>query len=316
MIALLRLENLVMRMSKLQIKPPMINGVSASQVYLPKSDCYTTYYHFFCENFEHISKQEWQQRFQDQLVLNEQLQPVMLDTPYCGDQHFFYYRFLANEISVPFEHTILFENDALLVVDKPHFLTISPTGQYLQETLLVRLKHQTQNPDLTPIHRLDRETAGVVLFCKDPKYRAIYQALFSERQVKKTYHAIAPYNPNIQFPLVCQHHMQKGDPFYTMQIVNGLPPNSETKIDLIEHNERFAKYVLYPHTGKQHQLRVHLSALGLPILNDSFYPTVVHKAPNDFDAPLQLLAKAIEFTDPLTHQQMYFESNYCLVNAT
>lgn len=303
-------------MSKLQIKPPMLNGVSASQVYAPPTSQYATYYDFFCEQFTHITPKEWQQRFTDKLVLNEQLETICLNTPYTGNTHLYYYRFLSEEIHVPFEHEILFENDVLLVVDKPHFLTMSPTGQYIQQTLLVRLKHQTQNPDLTPIHRLDRETAGVVMFCKKPEYRGLYQNLFANREIKKVYHAIAPYHKQLIFPQTTKHHMVKGDVFYTMQILENKIPNSETDITLLEHNHKIAKYALYPKTGKQHQLRVHLNALGIPILNDSFYPHIMHKEPHDFSRPLQLLAKSLEFLDPVTQQVMYFESNYCLVSVT
>lgn len=283
-------------------------GVSASQVYLPQTTTCLTIFDYFCQQFPHISDKEWQQRFIDGLVLDQTLCPIKIDTLYQGNQHLFYYRFLAHETYVPFEHTVLFENDALLVIDKPHFLTISPSGKYVQETLLVRLKHQTQNEDLSPIHRLDRETAGVVLFCKKPQYRALYQNLFAQHQIQKTYHAIAPYCANITFPQHVALHLRKGDPFYTMQVYPQKAPNSETTIVCLEHNEIWAKYELYPKTGKQHQLRVHLNYLGLPIKNDPFYPTVQHKAEDDFSHPLQLLAKHIQFIDPVTQKQMAFTS--------
>ena len=221
----------------------------------------------------------------------------------------FYYRFLAHEIHVPFEHEILFENEHLLVIDKPHFLTISPTGQYVQETLLVRLKKQTGNEFLTPIHRLDRETAGVVLFSKQVATRAIYQQMFAQREVQKTYHAIAPFHAGLTFPCYTRLRMQKGEPFYTMQVVDGTV-NSETEIDLLEHNTVWGKYQLQPITGKQHQLRVHLNSLGIAIKNDPFYPMVQHKREDDFSAPLQLLAKHIRFNDPMTLQEMAFSSHF------
>ena len=196
----------------------------------------------------------------------------------------------------------------MLVIDKPHFLTISPTGQYVQETLLVRLKKQTGNEFLTPIHRLDRETAGVVLFCKRPQSRGIYQQLFADRQVNKIYHAIAAYKAELKFPQNLKLYLDKGTPFYTMQVITHTKTNTETKIELIEHNHSWAKYCLTPTTGKQHQLRVHLNHLGIPIKNDPFYPIVQHKADDDFSQPLQLLAKQISFIDPLTKQEMVFNS--------
>ncbi|WP_104490620.1 RluA family pseudouridine synthase [Acinetobacter indicus] len=290
--------------------PPMINGVSASKVYLQPSSA-STVYAYLCQQFPHISAAEWLSRFQDGLVYDAHGQRLHIDSPFQAHTHCFYYRFLAHEVTVPFQHKILFENEDLLVVDKPHFLTMSPTGQYVQQTLLVRLKQQTGNEQLTPIHRLDRETAGVVLFSKQPASRGLYQQMFAERQVRKTYHAIAAFRADLSFPCTTRYRMEKGQPFYTMQVVDGVP-NSETDIDLLEHNGHLAKYLLKPVTGKQHQLRVHLNQLGIAILNDPFYPQVQHKAEDDFSAPLQLLAKDICFQDPISKATMAFSSQFDL----
>ncbi|ESK40068.1 hypothetical protein P256_00507 [Acinetobacter nectaris CIP 110549] len=292
----------------LEQTPPMRNGVSPSRVYLPAHQSYTTIFEFLCQNFPHITNTEWEERVQNQLIIDQNLNPITINTPYKSNEVIFYYRFLAHEFHVPYQHDIIFENDEIIVVDKPHFLTMSPTGQYLQETLLVRLKHETQNELLTPIHRLDRETAGVVMFSKRAENRAIYQQLFAHKQVFKQYHAIAQFHPNITLPTTTQYHMQKGNPFYTMQIVANEKPNSETHIECLEHNQIWAKYLLTPTTGKQHQLRVHLNALGIPILNDPYYPIVQHKEPDDFSQPLQLLAKKLCFTDPFTKAEMQFFS--------
>lgn len=289
--------------------PPLINGVSASKVFLPHDISTPTIFAYLCQHFPHIQTSEWQQRFSDELIYAADGEKLKIDSIYTPNSHIFYYRFLAQEIHVPFQHEILFENDDLLVVDKPHFLTMTPTGQYVQETLLVRLKKQTGYEALTPIHRLDRETAGVVLFCKKPECRGIYQQLFADRKVQKIYHAIAAYRSEIIFPQTLQLHMEKGNPFYTMQTNAEKAQNTETFIELLEHNQQHAKYRLQPKTGKQHQLRVHLNYLGLPILNDPFYPMVAHKADDDFSQPLQLLAKEIYFIDPILNQEMCFSSN-------
>ncbi|MFC6166779.1 pseudouridine synthase [Acinetobacter terrestris] len=297
-------------MTSTEFIPPMIDGVSASKVFLPKmKPAPTTVYQYLCQQFAHIEPAEWQQRFTDGLIYDALGQVLNLSSEYIENSHVFYYRCLAHEIHVPFEHEILFENEHLLVIDKPHFLTISPTGQYVQETLLVRLKKQSGNEFLTPIHRLDRETAGVVLFSKQPSTRAIYQEMFAQRQVSKTYHAIAPFHADLTFPCHTRYRMEKGQPFYTMQVVEG-QINSETEIDLIEHDAVWGKYELKPITGKQHQLRVHLNSLGIAIKNDPFYPVVQHKREDDFSAPLQLLAKHIQFNDPITFQDMQFSSNF------
>ncbi|NNH88213.1 pseudouridylate synthase [Acinetobacter sp. ANC 4279] len=290
--------------------PPMIDGVSASKVFLPKtSPAPTSVYQYLCQQFPHITADEWQQRFADRLIYDALGNILSFDSEYIENSHVFYYRFLAHEIHIPFEHEILFENEHLLVIDKPHFLTISPTGQYVQETLLVRLKKQTGNEFLTPIHRLDRETAGVVLFSKQAATRAAYQEMFAQRQVKKTYHAIAPFHADLTFPCYTRYRMEKGEPFYTMQVVEG-KINSETEIHLIEHDSAWAKYQLKPITGKQHQLRVHLNSLGIAIKNDPFYPVVQHKREDNFSAPLQLLAKHIRFNDPVTFKEMEFSSKF------
>lgn len=294
--------------STVEFNPPMLNGVTASKVFLQAtSDSSKTVYAYLCAQFPHIESSEWQSRFNNGLVYDAQGNTLSIESSFQANTHCFYYRFLAHEVHVPFQHHILFENEHLLVVDKPHFLTMSPTGQYVQETLLVRLKQQTGNEHLTPIHRLDRETAGVVLISKCVQSRGVYQQMFATRQVQKTYHAIAAYRDDLSFPLITKLKMEKGQPFYTMQVVEG-EPNSETEIQLLQHDQQWGKYELKPHTGKQHQLRVHLSHLGIPIQNDPFYPQVCHKAGDDFSTPLQLLAKHIQFTDPVTQKQMQFNS--------
>ncbi len=298
------------KFSNTDFTPPLIDGVSASKVFLPPDTSANTIFDYLCHHFPHIQPQEWQQRFSDGLIYAADGSKLGIEHIYTPNTHIFYYRFLAHEIHVPFEHEILFENEDLLVVDKPHFLTMTPTGQYVQETLLVRLKKQTGYAELTPIHRLDRETAGVVLFCKTPATRGIYQQLFAERKVEKTYHAIAAYRPELNFPQTLQLHLEKGTPFYTMQVNPDKPQNTQTSIELLQHNQYFAKYCLKPKTGKQHQLRVHLNYLGIPILNDPFYPVIAHKAEHDFSHPLQLLAKEIYFIDPVLQQEMSFSSRF------
>ncbi|RZG73411.1 RluA family pseudouridine synthase [Acinetobacter sp. WCHAc060025] len=290
--------------------PPMRDGVTASKVFLQKTDqTFNTIFEYLKVQFAHISETEWRQRFDDHLIIDMTGQCLNINSPFQTNTHIYYYRFLAHETHVPFQEEILFENDDLLVVDKPHFLTISPTGQYVQETLLVRLKKTTGNPDLTPIHRLDRETAGIVLFSKRPETRGLYQQMFAGRKVDKTYHAIAPYRADLKFPYSLNLRMDKGEPFYTMQVIEG-ESNSHTDIEVLECNGQWAKYLLKPSTGKQHQLRVHLNWLNIPIKNDPFYPVVQHKNDADFTQPLQLLAKEIHFKDPIIGENLHFCSEF------
>ncbi|NHZ36158.1 RluA family pseudouridine synthase [Massilia rubra] len=222
-----------------------------------------------------------------------------------------YYRELEAETPIPFEEQILFRDAHLLVVDKPHFLPMTPGGRFLHETLLVRLKNKTGLTQLTPIHRLDRETAGVVIFSHQEATRGAYQSLFQKRSVHKEYEALATPLPALNFPLVHRSRMVEGNPFFRMQEVAG-EPNSESVVDVIKPHGDAMLYRLQPHTGRKHQLRVHMAALGAPILNDAFYPEALPCKGDDFANPLKLLARAIGFDDPLTGQPRRFESQRVL----
>ena len=226
----------------------------------------------------------------------------------------YYYRELETETRIPFSESILYQDEDLLVVDKPHFLPVVPSGRFLRETLLVRLRDQGQPDALVPIHRLDRETAGIVLFSRSSKTRAGYSALFRERKVRKTYEALALFPgeaDETRFPMTRRSRIVPGEPFFRMREVSG-KPNAETVIELLEKANGVARYHLRPLTGKKHQLRVHLAALGMPILNDRLYPDnafVAHSnREDDFERPLKLLSRSIAFQDPVRDEERYFES--------
>jgi tRNA pseudouridine32 synthase/23S rRNA pseudouridine746 synthase len=194
------------------------------------------------------------------------------------------------------------------VADKPHFLPVVPAGRFLHETLLVRLKRKTGLERLVPVHRLDRETAGVVLFSLNPASRGAYVSLFRERKVRKVYEALARTLPGLGLPLTRRSRLVTGEPFFRMREVEG-EPNSETHIDVLRRLNGVSLYQLSPVTGRKHQLRVHLSALGIPIVNDRLYPEVSSAAgDDDFSNPLKLLARSVSFLDPLTGRERHFES--------
>lgn len=300
---------------------PTQNGISPSKVYLPNLNQLPfvpmTVLDYFCAKFANIECGIWQARFVQKLIfvlINGQCVYLTGDEYYHQFQNhtIYYYRQVKKETVVPFDYELIFENERLLVVDKPHFLTISPAGNYVEQTLLTRLKRDYHNLDITPIHRLDKDTSGVVLFCKDKRYRGAYHSLFATKSVIKTYHAIAPYKPMLIFPMTLSLNLQRGEPFYTMQVVDiqntGKTPNTQTHIELLVIKDGFAKYKLTPITGKLHQLRVHLNHLGIAIKNDCFYPKVRHKKDDDFSNPLQLLAKRIQFIDPIDNQSCDFYS--------
>ena len=244
-------------------------------------------------------------------VLHESGQPILSDQTYQPHQRIYYYREVPDEPPIPFEEVVLFEDDHLIVVDKPHFLPVVPSGHYLRETVLVRLKHRLGLDELVPLHRIDRDTAGLVMFSKQPSSRGVYSALFSQHQIEKTYEAIAPWCADLSFPLTRQSCIKPAGHFMLQQEVPG-KPNAITHMDVLEVHGELARYQLKPVTGQRHQLRVHMLALGLPILGDGLYPTLTPEGQIDYDKPLQLLAKMLMFIDPVTGQARQFVSRRCL----
>ena len=229
------------------------------------------------------------------------------ETPYRVGACIFYYRELENEKTIPFEEQVLYQDENILVADKPHFLPVIPSGKFLHETLLVRLRRKGAPEGLVPVHRLDRETAGVVLFSLNPKTRGHYTSLFRNRRVRKIYEALAPTPENSTFPVTFCSRIVRGEPFFRMKEIPG-EPNSMTHIRVLDNLSCLSLYQLRPVTGRKHQLRLHLAALGIPIINDKLYPVLTSSDDDDFSKPLKLLAKSISFRDPLTGGQHYFES--------
>ncbi len=290
-------------------KPPMRDGVSPSCVALPHGP-WPRLIDFLGERLPAVSPQQWQQRMAQGRVLGEDGQALAPEAPFAPGQRVYYYRELETERVIPFEESIVYQDAHLLVADKPHFLPVTPTGHYVQQTLLVRLKRRTGIETLSPIHRIDRETAGLVAFSVRPQDRGAYQALFREQSVEKEYEAIAPLRADLPLPAVYRSRIAPDEQFFRQRELPG-EPNSETQIELIEARGALARYRLRPRSGKTHQLRVHMDALGRPITGDLFYPEVVHgpgATDEDWGRPLQLLARALAFTDPVTGEPRHFES--------
>jgi tRNA pseudouridine32 synthase/23S rRNA pseudouridine746 synthase len=289
---------------------PTKNGVGPSCVGLPAGN-WRSITDFLVERFPAITREVWLERMAHQLVMDEFGGLVTPERPYPGPMRIYYYRAVDVEARIPFEESVLYQDDHLVVADKPHFLPVTPSGHYLQETLLVRLKKRLGIDTLIPIHRIDRETAGLVLFSTQPDERNAYQALFRDHAVTKHYEAIAPWRQDLTWPITRKSRIVEDEPFFRQREVSG-QPNSETHMDVIEKSGGSARYALSPVTGKKHQLRVHMNALGLPILNDRMYPPVAETPDDDYRLPLQLLAKSIAFTDPVTGQARHFQSQRTL----
>jgi tRNA pseudouridine32 synthase/23S rRNA pseudouridine746 synthase len=245
------------------------------------------------------------------LVVDETGRRLDPKTAYQQGACIFYYRELENETAIPFSERVLYEDEHILIADKPHFLPVIPSGRFLHETLLVRLRKQGKPEGLVPVHRLDRETAGVVLFSLNPKTRGHYTSIFRNRKVRKVYEALTPTPADSNFPTTRRSRIVRGEPFFRMKEVAG-NPNSETYINPLSSLGPITRYQLVPVTGRKHQLRLHLAALGIPVINDKLYPVVTSSDDEDFSSPLKLLAKSISFQDPLTGRQHYFESGTTL----
>jgi tRNA pseudouridine32 synthase / 23S rRNA pseudouridine746 synthase len=231
--------------------------------------------------------------------------PLAPGAPYVPESFLWFHRDLPVEAPVPFPIGIVHRDDDLLVVDKPHFLATIPRGQHIAETALVRLRRELDLPALSPAHRLDRVTAGLLMFVVRPERRGAYQTLFRDRRVHKTYEAVAAHDPALELPRTVRDRITKERGVIRAYTESG-PPNAETRVELLEHRGGLGRYRLSPATGRTHQLRLHMSGLGVPILGDDFYPVLTDRPLDDFTRPLQLLASALEFTDPVSGRQRRF----------
>lgn len=282
------------------------NGLAASRLQLPPGP-WSTVLDCLCARFPAIARETWVDRFARGRVLDASGAPLAVDAPYRLGAEIRYFREVADEVAIPFHETVLHVDAHLVVADKPHFLPVTPAGGHVRETLLARLVQRLGNPGLVPLHRIDRDTAGLVLFSANPATRDAYQALFRQRRIHKRYEAIAPALPGLAFPRVHASRLEAGEPFFRMREVEGAP-NSETRIDVVERAGAWWRYALEPVTGRKHQLRVHMAALGAPIRNDRLYPQLMPAATDDYARPLQLLARSLAFVDPLSGVERRFES--------
>jgi tRNA pseudouridine32 synthase/23S rRNA pseudouridine746 synthase len=325
---------------------PVRDGVNATRLRLPDEGPWDTAMDYMMHRWGHIDPQGIEDRFDAGEIVGEAGIPLDRATLLRDHTFIWYYRSLPPETRIPVELNILHQDEHLLVVDKPHFLPTTPGGTYIQESALVRLRNQLELPDLIPMHRLDRMTAGILLLSTNPETRGRYQVLFEKRQVRKEYECVAaaspaPGHPAVDFPAVVRNRMTKSRSYLLAEVIAG-EPNAETRIELLRtldvgrstadaaavragdalsagaldaESPRRALYRLEPHSGKTHQLRVHMASLGLGIVNDAFYPELLDKAPDDYSRPLQLLARGIRFVDPISGRPVEYRSGLDLSEA-
>jgi len=292
---------------------PAIDGIAASHLQLPAGP-WRTVFEALCAHFPQIDAARWRKRFVCGRVLAADGQALSIDADFRAGARIHYYREVENEAPIPFEERIVYQDARLLIADKPHFLPVTPAGGHVRETLLGRLQRRTGNADLVPLHRIDRGTAGLVLFSQDPASRSRYQALFREQRIEKRYQALAPALPAIDFPYTRRSRIVRAEPFFRMDEVPG-EPNSATRIEVLDRSGPIWRYALTPISGRKHQLRVHLAALGAAILNDPYYPSLREPRPDDPERPMQLLAQALRFADPIDGSDRHFETRLSLAEA-
>jgi tRNA pseudouridine32 synthase/23S rRNA pseudouridine746 synthase len=289
---------------------PKRHGLDPARLRMPEADDWATVRDHLIERLPRVPAARIDQLLREGGIV-DLAGPIAPDAPYVPGGAVWFHRDLPDETAVPFEITIVHRDDDLLVVDKPHFLATIPRGQHILQTALVRLRRDLDLPDLIPAHRLDRVTAGLILFVINPARRGAYQTMFHKRTVRKEYEAIAPFDPELDLPRTVRSRIIKEKQVLAAQEVAGAP-NAETCIELLEHRDGWGRYRLRPLTGRTHQLRLHMNGLGIPILGDDFYPVLTDKPVDDFSQPLQLLAASLEFTDPITGEPRRFDTTRTL----
>ncbi|PKQ32040.1 MAG: pseudouridylate synthase [Actinobacteria bacterium HGW-Actinobacteria-2] len=292
---------------------PQRDGLDAAWVRtpdnLPGSHRWTTMRDFLRERLSDAAPVD--EMLAAEVFVDQAGRPWRGEEPYRPNAFIWFHRELAPEPKVPFEVAVLYADERIVVVDKPHFLATMPRGVHVRETVVVRLRESLGLPELVPAHRLDRLTAGVLVLTTQRAYRSAYAELFQSQQVSKTYEALAPHDPAIAFPQTVRNRIEKPRGSLQAVVVAG-EPNAETLIELAEVRGDHARYRLIPTTGKTHQLRVHLAGLGLAIVGDPLYPRVLDVPVDDFSAPLQLVARRLSFIDPVDQTPREFISGCAL----
>ncbi|MBU3067391.1 RluA family pseudouridine synthase [Nocardia sp. NEAU-G5] len=289
---------------------PKRHGLDPARLRLPDDDSWATIRDHLVERLPRVAPSRIDELLAAGAIVDLE-GPIAPDAPYNPGGAVWFHRDLPDETEVPFEISIVHRDEDLLVVDKPHFLSTIPRGQHILQTALVRLRRELELPDLIPAHRLDRATAGLVLFVITPARRGAYQKLFGDRRVRKEYEAIARYDPDLALPRTVHSRIIKKRTIIRAFEEDG-EPNAETLVELLEHRDGLGRYRLSPHTGRTHQLRIHMNGLGIPILGDDFFPELTDKPVGDFTRPLQLLAATLEFTDPISGEPRRFETTRTL----
>lgn len=275
----------------------------------PTKEPNATILDFMDRKFPFVGRDVWRKRLERGKITDDRGNVITLDTPYRAGLRLRYFREVEEEAAIPFAEEVILQDARILVADKPHFLPVIPSGPYVNECLLYRLRKLTGNENLVPIHRIDRETAGLVMFSVDPATRHLYGGLLKRGKVRKLYEAIASMPKETdRREWTVESRIVAGVEWFRSQNAEGTP-NAKTIIRLCETRGALGRFELEPVTGKRHQLRLHMTQIGCQIVNDPYYPELQPEPKTGFDAPLQLLARELEFIDPVDGTARRFRSS-------
>lgn len=254
---------------------------------------------------EHIEVRDF---LHEKRIVYENGEPARWEDRYRPHTFVWFHRDLSEEPVVPGPIHIVHRDERIIVVDKPPFLSSIPRGQHVQQSVVVRLRAELALPELSPLHRLDRVTSGLLVMATEKRWRGAYQTMFQHGTIAKRYRALAPYRDELTQPVTVRNHLVKHRGRMQAEIVPGAPANSESLIECETVMGESAIYRLTPKTGRTHQLRMHMLSLGAPITGDPLYPSMLGVPVDDFSTPLQLLASELSFRDPLDGGQRHFQS--------